>query len=339
MPVRASRCVPEPMTYLPFRLLALPLALLATVAPAHAEWYEREEAIMGTRVAVQLWATDPELAGRAIDAVMADMRRTDELMSTYKPDSQLSQVNAHAYERPVQVDADIIDVVEKSLEYSRLSDGAFDITYASVGYLYDYRTHVHPTEAQIASALKAVDYRQLSVDREARTIRFLQPGMRIDLGGIAKGWSVDRGVEILKGLGIEHAMVNAGGDTRLLGDRRGKPWIVGIRDPRKDGVVVARIPLQDEALSTSGDYERYFEEDGVRYHHILVPGTGRSPGAVRSVTIIAPTATRTDGLTKPVFILGVERGMEFVRRVGGVEAVIVDAEGRIFYSPGLEPAN
>jgi thiamine biosynthesis lipoprotein len=163
--------------------------------------------------------------------------------------------------------------------------------------------------------------------------------MRIDLGGIAKGWSVDRGVEILKGLGIEHAMVNAGGDTRLLGDRHGKPWIVGIRDPRREGAVVARIPLQDEALSTSGDYERYFEEDGVRYHHILVPGTGRSPGTVRSVTIIAPTATRTDGLTKPVFILGVERGMEFVRRVGGVEAVIVDGEGRIFYSPGLEPAH
>jgi thiamine biosynthesis lipoprotein len=327
------------MSNLLFRLLALCLVLLVTAAPARAEWYEREEAIMGTRVAVQLWATDPELAARAMDAVMADMRRTDELMSTYKPESQLSQVNAHAFERPVQVDADIIDVVEKSLEYSRLSDGAFDITYASVGYLYDYRAHVHPTEAQIASALKAVDYRQLSVDREARTIRFLRPGMRIDLGGIAKGWSVDRGVEILKGLGIEHAMVNAGGDTRLLGDRHGKPWIVGIRDPRKEGAVVARIPLQDEALSTSGDYERYFEEDGVRYHHILVPGTGHSPGGVRSVTIIAPTATRTDGLTKPVFILGVERGMEFVRRVGGVEAVIVDAEGRIFYSSGLEPAN
>ena len=327
------------MVNLTLRLLTLALPLLLSAAPARAEWYEREEAIMGTRVAVQLWATDAELAGRAIDAVMADMRRTDELMSTYKPGSQLSQVNAHAFERPVQVDADIIDVVEKSLEYSRLSDGAFDITYASVGYLYDYRAHVHPTDEQIAAALSGVDYRQLRLDRETRTIRFLRPGMRIDLGGIAKGWSVDRAIEILKGLGIEHAMVNAGGDTRLLGDRHGKPWIVGIRDPRREGAVVARIPLQDEALSTSGDYERYFEEDGVRYHHILVPGTGRSPAAVRSVTIIAPTATRTDGLTKPVFILGVERGMEFVRRVGGVEAVIVDAEGRIFYSPGLEPAN
>jgi len=319
-----------------FGLLVL-LNLLAGLPVAHAAWYEREEAIMGTRIAVQLWSEDPKQAVDAIDAVMADMHRTDELMSTYKPESQLSQVNAHAFERPVKVDPDIIDVVAKALEYSRLSDGAFDITYASVGYLYDYRQHVHPSQAQIDAALPSVDYRQLKVDRKANTIRFLKKGMRIDLGGIAKGWAVDRGVEILRGLGIEHAMVNAGGDTRLLGDRLGKPWIVGIRDPRKDHAVVTRIPLQDEAISTSGDYERFFEEDGVRYHHILVPGTGKSPGLVRSVTVVGPTATRTDGLTKPIFILGVERGMEFVRRVKDVEAVIVDNEGRIYYSPGLAP--
>ncbi len=292
---------------------------------------------MGTRIAVELWATGPGLAQRGIDAVMADMHRTDRLMSTYKPESQLSQVNAQAFDRPVQVDADIIDVVEKSLEYSRLSDGIFDITYASVGYLYDYRAQLHPTDEQIAAALQAIDYRQLQVDREARTIRFLRPGMRIDLGGFAKGWAVDRGVEILRALGIEHAMVNAGGDTRLLGDRRGKPWIVGIRDPRRDGAVVTRIPLADEAISTSGDYERYFEQDGVRHHHILAPGTGRSPSDVRSVTVIGPNATRTDGLTKPIFILGVERGMQYVRRVGDVEAVIVDNQGCVYYSPGLEP--
>ena len=337
MPVRVSRCVPEPMPYLPFRLLALPLALLATVAPVRAEWYEREEAIMGTRVAVQLWATDPELAGRAIDAVMADMRRTDELMSTYKPDSQLSQVNAHAYERPVQVDADIIDVVEKSLEYSRLSDGAFDITYASVGYMYDFRAHQKPTDAQIAAALPGVDYRKVQVDREASTIRFLGEGVRIDLGGIAKGYAVDRAIQHLRELGIRHAMVNAGGDTRLLGDRRGKPWMVGIRDPRSAGRVVMRVPLADEAISTSGDYERYFEEDGVLYHHILVPSTGRSARGVRSATVIGPDATLTDGLSTTLFVLGVERGMQLIARMPGVEAVMVDDEGRIFYSDGLAP--
>jgi thiamine biosynthesis lipoprotein len=305
--------------------------------PSRGAWYQREEAIMGTRIAVELWATEPRLAQRGIDAVMADMHRTDELMSTYRPGSQLSLVNAHAFDRPVRVDADIIDVVEKSLDYSRLSGGIFDITYASVGYLYDYRARVHPTDEQIAAALPSIDYRQLQIDREARTIRFLQPGMRIDLGGFAKGWAVDRGVEILRSLGIEHAMVSAGGDTRLLGDRLGKPWIVGIRDPRQDGAVVTCIPLADEAISTSGDYERYFENDGVRHHHILVPGTGKSPSDVRSVTVVGPTATRTDGLTKPVFILGVERGMEYVRRVGDVEAVIIDNQGQVFYSPGLEP--
>ncbi len=318
-------------------ILFVAWTLAAWSGLARAEWFEREEAIMGTRVAVQLWSEDAVLAKRAMDAVIAEMRRTDELMSTYKPASQLSQVNAHAYERAVEVDADIIDVVEKAIEYSRLSDGVFDVTYASVGYLFDYRKHLHPTEAQIAAALPSVDYRQLRVDHDARTIRFLKPGMRIDLGGIAKGWAVDRCIDVLRGLGIEHAMVNAGGDTRLLGDRRGKPWVVGIRDPRNEGKVVTRIPLQDEAISTSGDYERYFEEDGVRYHHILEPGTGKSPKAVRSVTVISSTATRTDGLTKPIFILGVERGMEFVRRVQDAEAIIVDNEGRIFYSDGLAP--
>lgn len=292
---------------------------------------------MGTRIAVQLWAEDPELARLGIDSVIAEMHRVDRLMSTYKPESQLSQVNAHAHERPITVDPDIVDVVAKSFEYSRLSDGLFDVTYASVGHLYDYRAGRHPSDGEIAAALPAVDYRQVEVDRERCTIRFLKPGMRIDLGGFAKGWAVDRGAAILRSLGIRNAMVTAGGDTRFVGDRLGKPWIVGIRDPRREGAVVTRLPLVDEAVSTSGDYERYFEQDGVRYHHILVPGTGRSPAAVRSVTIIGPTATHTDGLTKPVFILGVERGMEYLRRVGDVDAVIIDAEGAVYYSPGLEP--
>jgi len=319
-------------------LLTCVLAAMTLSTPVRAEWFQREEAIMGTRVAVELWSEDPALAQRAMDAVIAEMRRTDELMSTYKPQSQLSQVNAHAFERPVQVEEEIIDVVERSLELSKLSGGAFDITYASVGYLYDFRAHQRPTDEQIAEALPGVDYRQVRVDRAARTIRFLREGVRIDLGGIAKGYAVDRSIEHLRALGIQHAMVNAGGDTRLLGDRRGKPWIVGIRDPRNDGRVVTRLPLADEALSTSGDYERYFEEDGVRYHHILVPGTGRSAREVRSATVLGADAITTDGLSTTVFVLGVERGMQLIGRLPGIEAVVVDAQGRIYYSDGLAPS-
>jgi thiamine biosynthesis lipoprotein len=319
-------------------ILSRPLSMvLVALLPvlAHAEWHQREEAIMGTRVAVELWSEDAALAQRAMAEVIDEMRRTDELMSTYKPESQLSQVNAHAHERPVPVDADIIEVVERALAMSKLSGGAFDITYASVGYLYDYRAHQHPSEQQIAAALPGVDYRQVQVDRAAGTIRFLRPGVRIDLGGIAKGYAVDRSIERLRKLGIRHAMVNAGGDTRLLGDRRGKPWIVGIRDPRNEDRVVTRLPLEDEAISTSGDYERYFEEDGVRYHHILVPGTGRSARGVRSATVIGADATLTDALSTTVFVLGVERGLQLIAQLPGVEAVVVDEQGRIFHSDGL----
>jgi thiamine biosynthesis lipoprotein len=316
------------------RLLPL-LAVLLSPVLARAEWHYREEAIMGTRVAVELWSEDAALAQRAMDEVIAEMRRTDELMSTYKPESQLSLVNAHAHERPVEVDADIIEVVARALEMSRLSGGAFDITYASVGYLYDFRAHQRPSDQQIAAALPGVDYRQVQVDRDARTIRFLRAGVRIDLGGIAKGYAVDRSIERLRALGIEHAMVNAGGDTRLLGDRRGKPWVVGIRDPRNEGHMVTRLPLEDEAISTSGDYERYFEEDGVRYHHILVPGTGRSARGVRSATVIGADATLTDALSTTVFVLGVEHGMRLITQLPGVEAVVVDDQGRIYYSDGL----
>ena len=319
------------------RLRIAALLLVAAATPARAEWFQREEAIMGTRVAVELWSEDAALAARAMDAVIAEMRRTDELMSTYKPESQLSAVNAHAFEGPVEVDPEIIDVVARSFDFSRMSNGAFDVTYASVGYLYDYRAHQRPTEQQVAAALPGVDYRQVEVDRARNTIRFLRKGVRIDLGGIAKGYAVDRSIGILRGLGIEHAMVNAGGDTRLLGDRLGKPWIVGIRDPRNEGRMVTRLPLEDEAISTSGDYERYFEEDGVRYHHILVPGTGDVAREVRSATVIGADATLTDGLSTTVFVLGVQRGMELVSRLPGVEAVIVDKDGRIFYSDGLTP--
>lgn len=319
------------------RCLLVAISLLLAAAPARAEWFYREEAIMGTRVAVELWSEDADLATRAMDAVIAEMRRTDELMSTYKPESQLSAVNAHAFQRPVEVDPEIIDVVSRALDFSRLSGGAFDITYASVGYLYDYRAHQRPSAEQVAAALPGIDYRQVHVDRGANTIRFLRKGVRIDLGGIGKGHAVDRSIDTLRKLGIEHAMVNAGGDTRLLGDRRGKPWIVGVRDPRNEGKMVTRLPLENESISTSGDYERYFEEDGVRYHHILVPGTGDVARAVRSATVIGPDATLTDGLSTTVFVLGVERGMELVSRLPGVEAVIVDKDGRIFYSDGLVP--
>jgi FAD:protein FMN transferase len=323
-------------------LRQVPAILVLLCAALHsgavqAEWLYREESIMGTRCAVELWSADRKQGDAAMEAVLADMRRIDALMSTYKPDSEVSRVNANAAKAPVPVSAELFQLLATAEQYSRLSSGAFDITYASVGYLYDYRAHQRPDNKAIAAALPTVDYRQLILDPAKRTVAFGKPGMRIDLGGIAKGHAVDRGIEILKARGIAQAMVNAGGDTRVSGDRFGKPWVIGIRHPDRKDEVVLRVPLVDAAFSTSGDYERFFDEGGVRYHHILNPKTGLSPHEVRSVTIIASNATRTDGLTKTVFILGPKAGLEFINTLPDADAIVIAADGKVSYSKGLQP--
>ncbi len=260
-------------------------------------------------------------------------------MSTYKPTSEVSQVNAKAADGPLPISKELFDLLATAKEYSVLTDGAFDITYASVGYMYDFRKHVHPDEAQIDKALPAVNFRHVILDAKNRTVRFSQKGVRIDLGGIAKGYSVDRGIDILKARGFTRAYVSAGGDSRIIGDRFGKPWMVGIRDPRKgEGTVIRQIPLADAAISTSGDYERFFEENGVRYHHIIDPHTGHSASKVLSATIIGSYATRTDGLSKTAFVLGPEKAMEIYNRIDDIDAIIVKLDGTVIYSKGIEPA-
>jgi len=292
---------------------------------------------MGTRIYVELWADDPGKGDAAIDAVMAEMRRIDDLMSHYKPESQLSQINARAAQEPVQVDKELFDLIKLSTHFSEITEGAFDITYASVGHLYDYPHHVRPTEEQIKAALPAVNWRNMLFDPVHHTIRFEHEGMRIDLGGIGKGYAVDRGIAILQARGFQHALVSAGGDSRIIGDRMGRPWLIGIRNPDDKQKVVTRIPIVNSAMSTSGDYERFFDEGGVRYHHIIDPHTGHPASKVRSATILGPTATETDGMSKTAFVLGPEKALEIINKMPQYDAVFVTPDGKILYSNGLAP--
>jgi thiamine biosynthesis lipoprotein len=238
----------------------------------------------------------------------------------------------------VPVDKELFDLIKLSTRYSQITEGAFDITYASVGYLYDYPNHIRPTESQIREKLPAVNWRNMLLDEEQHTVRFEHPGMRIDLGGIGKGYAVDRGIEILKARGVTRALVTAGGDSRIIGDRMGRPWLIAIRHPDNPNKVVTRIPLSDSAVSTSGDYERFFDEGGVRYHHIIDPRTGHSASKVRSATVLAPTATQTDGMSKTAFVLGPEKALEIINRMPEYDAVFVLPNGRVLYSNGLRPA-
>jgi FAD:protein FMN transferase len=320
-----------------FRFVPSLFLLLLPFSVVHAEWLERvEDGIMGTRIVVELWSDDREKGNAAVEAVLAEMRRVDQDMSTYKPTSEVSKVNAGAAKRPVKISNELFDLLSQALEYSKLTDGAFDITYASVGYLYDFRKHVKPDDEAIAKALPGINYRHVVLDPKAHTVSFMRDGMRIDLGGIGKGHAVDRGILILQQRGISHGLVTAGGDSRIIGDRFGKPWVIGIRHPDRKEEVIARIPLEDAAVSTSGDYERYFDENGVRYHHIIDPHTGKSARRVRSATIIGPTATRTDGLSKTAFVLGAEKAIEIYNRLEGIDAIVVKPDGQVLYTKGLE---
>lgn len=318
------------------RALTSILIALLFAQSAAAEWVERTtDGIMGTRIYVELWAEDRARGEAVIDAVLDEMRRVDAAMSTYKPESELSQLNAKAAHQPVVVSSELLELLRTSLEYSRITQGAFDVTYASVGYLYDYRKGVRPDKDAIRGTLPGINYRHLILDAGQRTVKFGDARVRIDLGGIAKGHAVDRGIAVLQSRGIEHGLVTAGGDSRILGDRFGTPWVVGIRHPDRKDAVIARIPLENAAISTSGDYERFFDEDGVRYHHIVDPKTGDSARKVRSATIIGPSATRTDGLSKTAFVLGAERALEIYNSLPDIDAVIVTPDGRVLYTQGL----
>ena len=303
-----------------------------------ADWYHYTDTAMTTSIDLEFWADDAAFADRTAEQVLSVFHQVDRQMSRYREDSELSRVNREAANHPVVVSEGLMRVLEKARTISELSQGAFDISFGSVGYLYDYRTGQQPSDEEIQSRLARINYRDIVLDREKSTVFYRHPGLLADLGGIAKGYSVDLGMERLQQAGIRHARLSAGGDMRLLGDRRGRPWIVGVRDPRSEERKAVVLPLSDTAVSTSGDYERFFiDENGERIHHILSPGTGKPVRGVQSVTILGPNALTTDGLSTAVFVLGPERGLEMINRLPGVDAIIIDDHRKMYYSEGLQP--
>ena len=318
------------------RVIAIFVLILMT-SPAHADWFKYAEGIMGTPINVELWAESKPKADRCSNLVMDEMRRIDQDMSPWIETSELYRINVRAAERPVKISAELFNLIERSLQLSELSGGAFDITFASIGFEYDYRQKKKPSDDEIKQQLDRINYHHIHLDKQAQTISFDKAGVKIDLGGIAKGHAVDNAIRILHECGIDRALVSAGGDSRIIGDKGGRPWMTGIRDPRDKTKSAIVIPLSDTAVSTSGDYERYFIQDGVRYHHIISPKTGKSVHSTRSVTILGPDATTTDGLSTTIFVLGPQKGLALVEKLTGIDAVIIDAQGKIHYSSGLQP--
>lgn len=322
------------------KVIALVLALLVAMSPAHGEWVQVSGTAMTTEIDMEYWTDDPAVAEQAGEAVLALFGRIDRQMSRYREDSELSRLNRRAARAPVKVSDSLFQVLKRAVDVSELSRGAFDISFGSVGYFYDFREHRQPTDQQLAAGLSSVNYRSMVLDPDRKTVRFLDEGVRLDLGGIAKGYAVDRGIATLESFGIRNARLSAGGDMRLLGDKRGKPWVVGIRDPRSESRKALVMPLADVAVSTSGDYERFFhDESGERIHHILSPATGKPAKGVQSVTVLGSDALTTDGLSTAVFVLGTVEGLALINSLDGIDAIVIDDKRRVYYSNGLlDPA-
>lgn len=321
-----------------YRLLAQALICCACLlfidrSGVRAEWYQQQREIMGTRVSAELWHEDAQLAAECGERIFREMRRIDYLMSTYRDDSEVSRVNRDAARFPVAVSDELAQLIAASLRFSELSGGAFDITYASIGHAYDYRARTRPSDTDISKNLDAIDYRHLRID--GNRIAFADENVRIDLGGIAKGYAVDRAIEITRRCGIGTALISAGGDSRIIGDRRGRPWMIGVRHPRSDGDIALRLPLSESAISTSGDYERFFIDNGERVHHIINPNTGHSAKSSWSATVIGPDALTTDVLSTTIFILGADDGIALIESLEGLDAIIIDAHGKVHYTSGF----
>ena len=292
---------------------------------------------MGTVIEITLLDGDEGAANKAALQAFQEIKRIETLMSPWIESSDVVRINRSAGKEWVKVSPEIIQVITKAQEISQLSEGGFDIT---VGPLTDLwrearQKGIPPSIEEVKGKLDLVNFKDIRMDRESKV--FLQKkGMSIDLGGIAKGYAVDKAFELLKSLGYKNLIVNAGGDLRVGGFKIDQPWSIGIQNPRASQKVMAKVSVSDTAIATSGDYEKFFFYQGKRYHHIFNPKDGFPTEGCQSVTIIFKEGMTADGLATAVFVLGPEKGYALCQKIAGVDCLIVDKDGKIIFSPGLK---
>lgn len=318
-------------------LIALRFISIAAKADQHGTVRD-QRSLMGTVWTIEVFDHGrPDSARQAINAAYRELERIDGLMSEWKPESPISQVNAAAGKSAVEVPGELREILERSLKYSEESEGTFDVTWLGMGKIwhFDNRFRV-PAQAEVDAARRNINYREIQIS--GNTVRLPRAGMSIGLGGIAKGYAVDRATQILRSAGFNDAMVDGGGDVLVSGTKNGAPWRLGVQDPRQErGSLIGVLNLSNQALVTSGDYERFRIVNGVRYHHIIDPRTGWPAKASSSVTVVSPTTERGVVFGKAIFILGPEKGLALARSEG-LEVLLIDAQGRRFMTDGFARA-
>lgn len=301
--------------------------------------YHKTLLLMGTRFDIDVVAKNKMQGNKYIEIAIREMDRIEKLISSWDPKSQTSLINKNAGIKPVPVDLELLNLIERSIQISKITKGAFDITYASMDRIWRFDGSVKemPTKKNILKSVSKIGYQKIIINHKDKTVFLKEKGMKIGFGGIGKGYAADKAKVLLKEMGVTSGIINASGDMNAWGHKAdGTNWMVGITNPLNTKKVFSWLPINNQSVVTSGDYEKYVEFNGKRYAHIINPKTGYPTTGIKSVTVFAPKAELADALATSVFVMGIEIGLDFINQLKGVEAIIVDDSNRFHKTKNIK---
>ncbi|MCD1117115.1 FAD:protein FMN transferase [Chryseobacterium turcicum] len=312
--------------FITFSLLLLSVAVFAQVERS------RVVTLMGSKFEITLVDKDSLSAEKNIDKSIAEIRRIENLISEWNPETQISEVNRNAGIKPVKVDAEVFALTEQAIYFSKLTDGAFDISIVAMDKIWKFDDSMNelPSEESIKNSVKNVGYQNIILDKTNSTIFLKNKGMKIGFGSIGKGYAADKTRELMKSFGVKAGIINASGDIASWGTQPdGKPWAIGINNPFKDDKIAAVLYLKENAVTTSGSYEKYAEIHGKRYSHIMNPKTGYPSTGLTSVTVVGPNATMANGFSTSIMVLGKKEGLKLIKKFPEYQYLLITDSGKI----------
>lgn len=318
------------------------LLLLFSLSTSAQENFKRTLILMGSRFDITVVASNEKEGNEYIDSAIFEITRIEKLISSWDLNSETSLINKHSGIKPIKVDKELFDLIERSIAISTLTNGAFDISYASMDRIWNYDGSMRkmPSDEEISNSIKKVGYQNISIDKEAQTVFLKLKGMKIGFGAIGKGYAADKAKALLIEKGVKAGIINASGDLNAWGKQAdGSDWMVAITNPLNKNKVFSWLPINDSAIVTSGNYEKFISFDGIRYSHIIDPRTGYPSTGIISTSIMTSNAELADAISTSVFVMGVETGLDFINQLKGVDCIIIDEENKIHISNNIKLSN
>lgn len=313
---------------------------LAEDADIELQIFRRSMRLMGNTFTISVVACNAEFAGYCIDEAVNEIGRIERLLTTFNDASQVSDINRQAGIKPVTVDKEVYDLIERSVRISKLTQGAFDITYGSLDkkfWNFDIHMTSLPDRDTALNAVRLINYRNIILDPLCCSVFLKEKGMRIGFGGIGKGYAAERARALLKKLGVHSGIVNASGDLAVWGKQPGgKPWTIGIADPEHRDKAFSMLQVSDMAIATSGSYEKFAVIDGKKYAHTIDPKTGFPVSGIKSATVICPNAEIADAMATPVIVMGIKPALSLINQLKDIACIIIDDEGRLYTSDNIK---